>query len=100
MKPGFAEGLIAPGQVIKAGGEKYVIDSISEADPPVVSVKPAPASAVSAASNYSIALPSLQRGPFKAAVRLAGNASLEAEGDLTATLTLAPRGHLPAWEIV
>lgn len=97
-QPGVSEGLIAPGQVIEVGGKKYVIDSIDDDGKPVV--KPAPGSAVSAATNYSIVLPELRCGPFEATVRLAGNVSLETEGDLTTTLMLAPRGPLPEWAIV
>lgn len=100
VKPNFKEGLIGPGQVIKAGSAKYVIDSLSDDDSPVVTVKPAPETAVSATAEYSIVLPSLRRGPFGATVRLADRVSLESESDMTTTLTLAPRGQLPEWEVV
>ena len=98
QQPVVSEGLITPGQVIKVGGEKYIIDSINDVGKLVV--KPAPTEAVSAATDYSIVLPKLRRGPFEATVRLAGNVSLETEGDLTTTLMLAPRSPLPEWAIV
>ena len=97
-KPSASEGLVAAGQVVKVGGKKYVIDSINDDGKPVV--KPAPDSAVSEATDYSIVLPKLRRGPFEATVRLAGNVSLETDGDLTTTLMLAPRSQLPEWAIV
>ncbi len=100
VKPNFNEGVIGPGLVIEAGSENYVIDSVSDADTPVVTVKPAPASDVTAKEDYNIVLPSLRRGPFSATVRIVGNVSLESEGDMTTTLTLAPRGQLPEWSIV
>ena len=99
QKPDFAAGEIGLGMVIEVGTDNYIIDSIS-GDPIVVKVKPAPDSAVSATVSYKIVLPSLRRGPFGATVRLAGNVSLESEGDMTTTLTLAPRAHLPEWSIV
>ena len=92
--------LLGPGMVIKVGSSKYVIDSISDAATPVVTVKPAPSTAVPATSAYSIVLPSMRRGPFDARVRLAGNVSLESEGDMTTTVTLAPRAQLSEWSIV
>ncbi len=95
-----AVGLLGPGMVIKVGSKKFVIDSISDAATPVVKVKPAPASAETAKPTYSIVLPSMRRGPFDARVRLAGNVSLESEGDMTTTLTLAPRVQLSEWSIV
>ena len=98
IKP--AVGLLGPGMVIKVGSSKYVIDSISDAATPVVTVKPAPSTAVPATSAYSIVLPSMRRGPFDATVRLAGNVSLESEGDMTTTVTLAPRAQLSEWSIV
>ena len=100
VKPDFTEAQYGVGQVIKVGGSSYVIDSISGDTPPVVKVKPAPDSAAAAAMDYKVVLPSLQRGPFGATVRLADNVSLESEGDMTTTLTLAPRGRLPEWKIV
>ena len=98
IKP--AVKLLGPGMVIKVGSSKYVIDSISDAATPVVMVKPAPSTAVAATATYSIVLPSMRRGPFDARVRLAGNVSLESEGDMTTTLTLAPRVQLSEWSIV
>ncbi len=100
VKPDFTEAQYGVGQVIKVGGDNYVIDSISDDATPEVKVKPAPKTAAAAATNYKIVLPSLQRGPFGATVRLADNVSLESEGDMTTTLTLAPRGRLPEWKIV
>ena len=100
VKPDFTEAQYGVGQVIKVGGDNYVIDSISDDASPEVKVKPAPDTAVGAATDYKIVLPSLQRGPFGATVRLADNVSLESEGDMTTTLTLAPRGRLPEWKIV
>ena len=96
QQPGASECL-SPGQVIKVGSSKHVIDSINDSGKPVV--KPAPDQAVDAVTNYSIVLPSLRRGPFDATVRLAGNVSLETEGDLTTSLMLSPRGQLPEWVI-
>ena len=99
MKPDVAGGLIGLGQVIEIGSDAYVIDSISDAATPVVTVKPAPATAVTATASYKIVLPSLRRR-FSATVRLAGNVSLESEGDMSTTLTLAPRVQLSEWSIV
>ena len=98
VKPDFSEAQYGVGQVIEVGGGSHVIDSISDVG--AVKVKPAPKTAVTAVTDYKVALPSLQRGSFAATVRIAGNVSLESEGDLTTTLTLAPRGQLPEWEIV
>ena len=100
LRPNFAEGVIGPGQVIEANSENYVIDSISDAATPVVTVKPAPDSAVTAKTPYAIVLPSLRRGPFRATIRVLGNSSLESEGDMSTTVTLAPRGKLPEWSII
>lgn len=100
VKPDFTEAQYGVGQVIKVGGDNYVIDSISDDATPEVKVKPAPKTAVAAATDYEIVLPSLRRGPFGATVRIADNVSLESEGDMTTTLTLAPRGRLPEWKIV
>ena len=97
VKPDFQSGKIGLGQVIEVGSGTYVIDSISDATPPLVKVKPA--TAVTAASGYKIVLPSMRRGPFSSTVRLAGNVSLESEGDMSTTLTLAPIAQLPEWEI-
>ncbi len=99
-KPDFTTGEYGVGMAIKVGGKKHVIDSISDAAPPVVKVAPAPGTPVGAAIDYKIVLPSLRRGPFSATVRIVGNVSLESEGDMTTTLTLAPRAQLPEWEIV
>ena len=88
---------VAPGQVLVVDSKNYVIDSISAAG--VITVKPAPDSAIAAKENWKIILPSVRR-TFAATVRLADRASLESEGDMTTTLTLAPRAQLPAWEIV
>ena len=100
VQPNFAEGVIGPGQVIEVNSKNYVIDSISDAATPVVKVKPAPDSAVTAKTPYAIVLPSLRRGPFRATIRVLGNSSLESEGDMSTTLTLAPRGQLSEWSIV
>ena len=89
--------LMGPGQVIQIGGNSHVIDTVSDAG--AVKVKPAPDPAVGATETYSIVLPSMRRA-FNAAVRLAGLASIDSEGDMTTTLTLAPRTSLPNWEIV
>ena len=43
--PDFSGSLFGEGMVIKVGGANYVIDSISDATPPVVMVRPAPAAA-------------------------------------------------------
>ncbi len=99
-KPNFKSSEYGVGMILKLGGENYVIDSVSDADTPVVTVTPAPASDVTAATDYKITVPSLRRGPFSATVRIVGNVSLESEGDMTTTLTLAPRGQLPEWSIV
>ncbi len=99
VQPPWNEGLIGPGQVIKVGTDAYVIDSLSNDSPPEVKVKPAPDSAVDDTSDYSIVLPSLRRR-FSATVRLADRVSLESEGDMNTTLTLAPRATLPEWSIV
>ena len=99
-KPDFTSGQFGVGMVIEVGGEKYTIDSISSAATPVVKVAPAPDPAVGAARDYSIKLPSMRRGPFSATVRIVGNVSLESEGDMTTTLTLAPTAQLPEWSIV
>ncbi len=100
QKPNASECPIVPGQAIKVGGKKYTIDSVSDANPPVIKVKlESGDSAVTAVTNYSLVLPSLRRGPFDAAVRLAGNVSLELEGDLTTSLMLSPRRQLPEWAI-
>ncbi len=97
--PDLGQAQYGVGQALKIGGKNYVIDSISDADPAAVKVKPAPGVNVEA-GYYSIALPALRRGPFPATVRIAGNVSLESEGDMTTTLALAPRGQLPEWTIV
>ena len=98
MKPDVVGGMIGLGQVIEVGSDAYVIDSI-RGNPIVVTVKPAPETAVTATDSYKIVLPSLRRR-FSATVRLAGNTALESEGDMTTTLTLAPRAQLPEWSIV
>ena len=99
-KPDFTTGEYGVGMAVKVGGKKHVIDSISDAATPVVKVAPAPGTPVGAATDYKIVLPSMRRGPFSATVRIVGNVSLESEGDMTTTLTLAPRAQLSEWEIV
>lgn len=97
--PDFTGGQFAPGMVLQIGTDKYVIDTISP-DTGAVKVKPAPASAVAAATAYKIINPSLRLGPFLAKVRSIGNAEMSSEGALTTTLDLTPRAQLPDWALV
>ena len=99
-KPDFTTNEFAEGMVVEIGTAKakYTIDQISSAG--VVTVKPAPDSAIAATASYRVLNPSLRLGPFSASVRSAGNFELAAEGNLSSTLELTPRAQLPAWVIV
>ena len=98
--PDFAGTLFGEGMVIKVGGANYVLDSISEATPPVVMVRPAPSSAVTASQPYMIDTPSLRLGPFTAKVRSPLAFDLPAEGNMTSSIDLTPEAQLPDWTIV
>ena len=95
--PDFASGRFAPGMTIAVGGASYVIDVITAAG--AVTVKPVPVSAVAAAMGYKINNPALRLGPLIATGSVTG-AEMSSEGQLTATLNLAPRAQLPDWAIV
>ena len=98
--PDFSGSLFGEGMVIKVGGANYVIDSISDADPPVVMVRPVPAAAVGAAQPFMIDTPSLRLGPFTAKVRSPLGFVLPAEGNMTSSIDLTPEAQLPDWTIV
>ena len=106
--PDLSTSTFAPGMVIKVKGDtkSYVIQSITDDSSSVTKVAIevlesgiAPASAVSA-EVYSIIIPQLRRGPFSAQIVNADKATLRAEADLAATLTLQPTGLLPEFVIV
>ena len=67
-----------------------------------VTVSPAPMTTPISAATASIVLASVSRGAsgFPASVRLASLMDLSAEASAQTTLTLSPRGFLPAWEAV
>ena len=74
---------------------RYTIDTISEAG--VVTVRPAPETAVAATSGYRIARPSLTK-TFTARFRTPVHDNMEASGLLSSTLELALTHTLPQWE--
>ena len=98
--PDFAGSMFGEGMAIKVGGENYVIDSISDATPPVVMVRPVPGAAVAAAQPFMIDTPSLRLGPFTAKVRSPLGFDLPAEGNMTSSIDLTPEAQLPDWTIV
>ena len=89
--------------MITIGNVHFVLDAVPSDPADDVIVRDVdgdfPSGAV-AAGVYRIDIPSLRRGPFPAGIRIAGNASLEAEGDLTTTLSLAPQSQLPEWTVI
>lgn len=91
----FTSGDFSEGNVIVVGNNNLVIESISNNG--VVTVSP-PSSAISA-TRYSIVEPGM-RIQFKAAVQNFGNLTADSEGQVTTTLSLAPRRTLPAPTIV
>ncbi len=74
----------------------HTIDTISDAG--AVTVRPAPATAVTATAGYQIVNPSLQK-QFVARFRTPVHDNLEAAGVLSSTLELALSGALPEWSI-
>lgn len=81
------------------GGTQYVLDKITDAG--VVTVAPAPASAVPAEDQFTLRVPSL-RSLFEGSVR-SGPANvfgLAAENALSGSLGISLRGRLPDWVIV
>ena len=106
--PDLSTSTFAPGMVLKIKGDtkNYVIQSIVDNSTAVTKVTmevfegdAAPGTAVSA-EVYSIIIPQLRRGPFAAQIVNADKATLRAEADLAATLTLQPTGLLPEFSIV
>lgn len=86
-----------PGMALVVGGKRYAITSISDSG--AVKVV-APASAV-AASVYSVEVPSVRRGPFRADLINADKFRASAGDNLTTTVTLQPTStELPPLEIV
>ena len=96
--PDFTAPDYDAGLVIEVGSNKYTIDSITSAG--VVTVKPAPSTAVAATQSWEILNPSRRLGPFIATIRSVGNFDLPAEGALSTTLELTPRAALSGWTIV
>ena len=95
-RPDFTTKRFNVGLVIEVGSGKYTVDSISSTG--VVTVRPAPATAVAAASGYKIVVPSLEL-EFSGTVRSQGNFELPAEGNLATTLEITPQSQLPKWTI-
>ena len=81
---------------LKIGTTVYIVDSIS--DTGVLTVKPAPESAV-AAATYKVVVPRLRMGPFLARITTLAPFSLPVEGQLSTTLGLQPVVRLPRWVI-
>ena len=106
----FAQAHFGPGLSFKfvtatgvPSSKYWHIEEIdTEASPVTVTVSPAPTTAITAATA-SIVLARVSRGGlsgFPASVRLASLMDLSAEASAQTTLTLSPRGFLPAWEAV
>ena len=96
----FGPGLSFKFDAAQLGTKYWHIESISASG--VATVSPAPASSIAAAdldSDGGIVLAGTRRGAngFPASVRIAGLMDLSAEASAQTTLSLSPRGALPAW---
>jgi len=96
----FSSAEYAPGMILKVGAVNYVIDSISSTgEVKVTDEDGTSATASAAAATYQVLIPSLRRS-FTARVSIADRISLENEGNMEATVTLAPIGQLSAPVVV
>ena len=99
--PDFTGDDYGPGFVIEVGGTKYVIDGITNAG--VMTVDPAPASAVSAAI-YKIYIPSVRLGGSTGLLVGVGapGANLASQADLGSTIQFFPDRPLAStdWSVV
>ena len=95
-------GLIAPGMAVALGetyaavalGDIYMIEEVDGND---ITVE---AAAAVAAEAYGLILPKFRRGPIVCDIALADTSTLSADGEMTATLSLTPKGTLPEYSIV
>ena len=90
----FKEAKYGPGMALKIGSNYHVIKSISSTGAMVSET----VSAVSAAA-YSVVLPPFHQPSFAARIISFGNMSAEAEGTISASLTISPAGLLGAMKV-
>ena len=97
VAPNFLGDDYGPGMELTIGSTNYKIDSISDAG--VVTIRPAPGSAVAATISYKIINPQLRR-TFIATFRSHAHDNTESGGILSTTLALAMTGVPAQWIVV
>ena len=95
--PDFTGNSFNVGMALKVGtGNSAVYHLVSKVTTAgVVTVSPAPGSAVAPNTQYAIVVPRTRQGPFTARVTTSSNISLASEADLASNASLAAVGVLP-----